>query len=765
MGINNAEHIVGTFAAPPGEQSSIGPEANSAAIGWCQQNGGEFRNRQCPHIPKGSPGSNGPFVRLDSGFLDSGGFFTTIQPLISAVFSSATGINDLGQIIGNYFDGTQSVGFLGAAGNFTAFNPPNQNPNCAGCQYLATILTGINDAGMIVGSGQGFGGFLYNAGTFIPLSMTPTGINNIGQVVGYSSYSSHPGQYATQMFLYNSGVYSVIDTSSLGANVYPAAINNSNEIVGYFSDANGVSHGFVESGGSFTIVDYPSVGTGQATFINGVNDAGQIVGSYTDANGVEHGFLGTPNTSSAGAVLAITKSHAGIFAQGEQNATYTVTVSNAPNAGTTSAAVTVTEILPAGLTLGSMTGVGWSCSTNTCTRADALAAGASYPTIAVTVNVAASAASPQVNEVSVSGGGSASASASDPTIISIACSIGLGRTFVSLPATGTSTVEICPNNSGQPNCGVAPEAPQSFSVIPSANCNWTATSSNPGVLQITLGGSGSGTGMVGYTLLNNTHASPQSYTITVSSGVISAPLSVTEAGSGNSQVYREVYALYEQLLGRDPDPAGLAFWTGAGGAGLGQMADSFLTSPEAFNSDFAVMAVYQAATGHPPTYTQFTAAVSAIREGTLTVAGLFNLLIGSGYSAATLYQNILNRQPTAADSSCTSMPLSSCFQTIIGYPSNTSPVGAADIEFQSTGIYHAVDHTNSLYVQMIYYVTLGRDPDPAGLAFWVEVANTGGPGLLFQANAGFGIRIQILGPGTPNQGFIGSQEFQSLFAN
>jgi len=38
------------------------------------------------------------------------------------------------------------------------------------------------------------------------------------------------------------------------------------------------------------------------------------------------------------------------------------------------------------------------------------------------------------------------------------------------PATGTSTVETCPNNSGQPNCGVAPETLHLFSVTPSAGC-------------------------------------------------------------------------------------------------------------------------------------------------------------------------------------------------------------------------------------------------------------------------------------------------------
>jgi hypothetical protein len=222
---------------------------------------------------------------------------------------------------------------------------------------------------------------------------------------------------------------------------------------------------------------------------------------------------------------------------------------------------------------------------------------------------------------------------------------------------------------------------------------------------------GSGAGTVGFTLLNNTHTAQQSYTITVASGAASATYSLTEAGSGDSQTYREVYALYEQFLGRDPDPAGFAFWTGSGGTGLGQMADSFLTSPEAFNSDLAVMAAYQAATGGPPTYAQFTAAVTGIRAGTQTLGGLFNSSIGSSFTAANLYQNLLSRAPAAADSSCTSMTLVSCFRTIIGYPAPaaTNPIGATNSEFQSTGIYNtnlAADHTNALYVQMIYYLTL-----------------------------------------------------------
>ena len=348
--------------------------------------------------------------------------------------------------------------------------------------------------------------------------------------------------------------------------------------------------------------------------------------------------------------------------------------------------------------------------------------------------------------------------------VNTSCSLALGPP-ASLPPTGTSTPETCPNNSGQPSCGVQPETARSFSVTPSAGCGaWTATSSNPEFLQITSGASGSGAGDISYTLLTNTHNSAQNDSITVSSGAASATYSITEAGNADSEVYRQVYALYEQLLGRDPDAAGFAFWSGSGGAGLGQMADSFLTSPEAFNSDFAVMAAYQAATGNPPTFAQYTAAVASIRAGTQTVPGLFSALTGSGYSASNLYQNLLSRAPGFGDSNCIATGLAACFQTIIGYPSSTTPVGDANNEFQSTGSFHT-NHSNALYVRMVYYVTVSRDPDADGFAFWLGVANNGAAGLLFQGQTGYPARIQILGPGTPNQGFIGSPEFQGLFAN
>jgi uncharacterized protein (TIGR03437 family) len=130
---------------------------------------------------------------------------------------------------------------------------------------------------------------------------------------------------------------------------------------------------------------------------------------------------------SSSPTLSIVLNHTGNFTAG-QNGTYTITVSNASGAAPVAGVVTVTDTLPSGLALVSMTGNNWTCSPNTCTRNDALVGGLSYDPITVTVKVAASAASPQVNMVSASGGGSARATASDSTIV------GSGGTTSGTPA-------------------------------------------------------------------------------------------------------------------------------------------------------------------------------------------------------------------------------------------------------------------------------------------------------------------------------------------
>jgi uncharacterized repeat protein (TIGR01451 family) len=201
-------------------------------------------------------------------------------------------------------------------------------------------------------------------------------------------------------------------------------------------------------------------------------------------------------TPSNSAVLSITKVHTGNFTQGQQNATYTVTVSNRVNAPPTSGTVTVTETAPSGLTLVSVAGTGWACAASSCTRSDALNGGGSYPAITVTVNVAANASSPQVNQVSVSGGGSVSANATD------------SATIVALPAVAnlagsdTSTLGNWHGVYGADGYSVANDTQSipsyaSFAVQNQHNYTWAGSTTDGRALQ-----NGANTGRIASTWYN-----------------------------------------------------------------------------------------------------------------------------------------------------------------------------------------------------------------------------------------------------------------------
>ncbi len=140
------------------------------------------------------------------------------------------------------------------------------------------------------------------------------------------------------------------------------------------------------------------------------------------------------------ASLSVAKTHSGSFLQGQANVAYTVVVRNAAAAGPTNGLVTVTETVPAGLSLSSMAGTGWTCPAGgtICTRSDTLQPGAAYPAITVTANVAANAPSPQVNMVSVSGGGSAAATATDPATIMTRVTVGTAPVSVTFTVDGVA---------------------------------------------------------------------------------------------------------------------------------------------------------------------------------------------------------------------------------------------------------------------------------------------------------------------------------------
>jgi len=124
--------------------------------------------------------------------------------------------------------------------------------------------------------------------------------------------------------------------------------------------------------------------------------------------------LNTPLTavSSASVIvksvdLNVTKTRNGTIVPGANN-TYDIVVKNVGEANSTGT-VTMTDTLPSTLTPVTATGTGWACGiaaqTVTCTRSDALAPTASYPTITLTVHAAADAEGAIDNTATIGGGG------------------------------------------------------------------------------------------------------------------------------------------------------------------------------------------------------------------------------------------------------------------------------------------------------------------------------------------------------------------------
>jgi uncharacterized protein (TIGR03437 family) len=100
------------------------------------------------------------------------------------------------------------------------------------------------------------------------------GINGSGQVVGSCKIAG-----VTHGFLMTGGAFSILDfPGSVGTEAL--GINGSAQIVGDYTEAGaqaGVTHGFRLSGGTFTTIDPPTSASTQAY---GINSSGEVVGEY-----------------------------------------------------------------------------------------------------------------------------------------------------------------------------------------------------------------------------------------------------------------------------------------------------------------------------------------------------------------------------------------------------------------------------------------------------------------------------------------------------
>lgn len=222
--------------------------------------------------------------------VDKTSAFTPLDPKDSFA-TEAHGINDQGQIVGEFGSAKGHHGFIYQGGRFTTLEPPKAS---------ASAATAINAAGQIVGQfddDDGTHGFLRRGGVFslinVPGATTLSvarGINAQGQIVG--NFGNASGQHG---FLRDHNIFTTIDppfstTGNTATAASATGINGRGQIVGFYLDDSGNQRAFLRDGADYTAIDFPGASATQAF---GVNDAGYIVGQFSNAKGV-HGFLAVP---------------------------------------------------------------------------------------------------------------------------------------------------------------------------------------------------------------------------------------------------------------------------------------------------------------------------------------------------------------------------------------------------------------------------------------------------------------------------------------
>jgi uncharacterized membrane protein len=177
-------------------------------------------------------------------FFWSKGDLTTLDP-DGATRSQGGFLNAQGQVVGTYRDEFQKRhGFIWRKGNFATFNVPGDHP------VLGTVALGINDIGQVVGNyvaendNQRHGFLRSSKGDFTTLDVPDAditiaqGINNAGTIVGL--YIA--GEIA-HGFVLSNGVFTTVDVpDTLETQIF--SINAKGEIVGTYFDADG-QHGFL----------------------------------------------------------------------------------------------------------------------------------------------------------------------------------------------------------------------------------------------------------------------------------------------------------------------------------------------------------------------------------------------------------------------------------------------------------------------------------------------------------------------------------------
>jgi len=207
-------------------------------------------------------------------------------------FSFARGINDVGDVVGQYFDDDGNEhGFLLKDDVLTTIDVP-----FAGS--VGTQLNAINNSGVMVGTWVDsvftVHGFVYQNGDFAHLDYPgaldtyPTGISARGEIVG--NWDTDQSTIGHGFLFYRGQIVSIDVPDAVPDGTAANGVNERGQIVGIYVGLDGNSHGFLTNGSTFTTLDCPG---GFRTSPWGINAAGQIAG-ICDVPGQRRGFIADP---------------------------------------------------------------------------------------------------------------------------------------------------------------------------------------------------------------------------------------------------------------------------------------------------------------------------------------------------------------------------------------------------------------------------------------------------------------------------------------
>lgn len=180
------------------------------------------------------------------------GFTYTTIDYPGAFYTLALGINNSGQIVGEYYDlkSMTTHGFLDTAGSFTTIDFPGA---------AVTGNLAINNAGSIVGRYVDQGGRIHG-------------------------------------WLYQAGTYTSLDYPNASA-TWAVGINDNNQISGTYRDAASNPHGFQYQAGTFISIDCSGCAFDSG---NGINGDAQIGGGTNISDGFLYACWPFPNCANGG---------------------------------------------------------------------------------------------------------------------------------------------------------------------------------------------------------------------------------------------------------------------------------------------------------------------------------------------------------------------------------------------------------------------------------------------------------------------------------